>query len=350
MMMAMTGRDDDAAGGGRTAGDRPGDRPGERHGAGPGPAEAAARHALDAYPTLVTAGVAFTCVEEVDRRWRVLSAANDTPQQARDELAHHFLVIAAESDGAAAGAEFRRAAGVLARERHDELVVAARRFRIGRIERSARMGPDGPEPPRSTDPDSPAGEPSTSRRSIGFIDENALTGTAAAVTRHALHNRIPELGTARMRDDASRALDTHPRLVLLPAEFAVAEEAEGRWQPLNGASEVTPQAARDSLITYFRVIIPGPDSADETFARFAGELGHESPGPAVVEEYAGAADLLERDRLNDLRVAARHFRVIRVEQIVRLGRDGPEPPRPSDPDPYGPPAAHLDANDAPGTV
>jgi hypothetical protein len=318
---------------------------GERSGAAdpsPGSAEAEARHALDAYPTLVTAGLVFSCLEEVHRRWLIFSTGNDTPRQAQDDLAHHFLAFASEFADEAVREEFRRAADLLDGERRDELTVAGRRFRIGRIEKSARLGPDGPEPPRSSDPDSSPGTThSLPKRSLGFIDSNALTGTAAAVMRYALHNKAPEFDTAEMRHDAARALDTHPRLMLLPAEFAIAEEIHGRWRPFTGGSEVTPQAARDALITYFRVIIPGPDSPDETFARIADELGHKSPGPAVCEEYAKAADLLHRRRLDDFRVAGRHFRIMRIDQMVRLGPDGPEPPRPSDHDRYGPPAAHL---------
>lgn len=317
-------------------------------------AEAEARRAFDAYPDMVTAGVVFTCLEEVDRRWRILASDYETPQDARNGLAHIFLKTAAEVGETEADAEaaerFRAAADVLDWERHDEMTVAGRRFRVGRLERSARTGPDGPEPPRCSDPQWPSGDGRTApSRTLGFIHRNALTGTAAAMLRCALHNRVPESDSADARRDAAGALQTHPRIVLLPAEFVVAEEIDGRWRPRANVTYATVGTALDSLADYFRVVVPGPDSPEPQYARIAAELGYESPGPAVCAEFARAADIVDRDRLTDVRVAGQHFRIVRVEQIVRLGLDGPEPPRPSDPDPYLPPAVLMHDYDQPGS-
>ncbi|HEX6471973.1 MAG TPA: DUF5954 family protein [Streptosporangiaceae bacterium] len=310
-------------------------------------AEVEARRAFDAYPDLVIAGVVFTCLEEIDGRWYIHSTDHETPQDARNGLSHIFLKIASRSAGPVAE-RFRAAADVLDWERHDEMTVAGRRFRVGRIERSARSGPDGPEPPRRSDPRSaPGGARVGQARTIGFIVDNALTGTAAAMLRYQLHNRVPDPGTGEGRGDAERALRTHPRIVLLPAEFVVAEEIGGRWRPRTGITYATVRAAGDSLVDYFRVVVPGPDSPEPRYARIAAELGYESPGPAVCEEFARAAALLEREDLDDIRVAGQHYRIVRVEQIVRTGADGPEPPRPSDHDPYLPPAVLMQDHERP---
>jgi hypothetical protein len=52
--------------------------------------------------------------------------------------------------------------------------------------------------------------------------------------------------------------------------------------------------------------------------------------------YAAAADQLDAERISDVEVAGRRFRVVRVERLMRIGPDGPEGPRPSDPDPQPP--------------
>jgi uncharacterized protein DUF5954 len=302
-------------------------------------AEVQARHALDAYPEVRVAGVVFACLEEVEHRWRILASDYDTPQEGRNGLTHIFLKSAAQTSDEAEEEELRAAAELLNWERHDELTVNGRRYRVGRIERAVRMGPDGPEPPRSSDPASPPGAAwrQVPDRSLGFIDEIAISGTAAAVTRYWMRNRTPNCPTEEMKHDAGRALDTHPRLVLIPATFMVAEQIDGDWRPAVGGTNPTPQAARDNLADHFRVTIPGPDNPDPYFARAAVHMGMKSPGPAACQHYADAADLIDREHRNDIHVADRHFRIVRVEQLLRLGADGPEPPRPSDPD--GPPAA-----------
>lgn len=242
----------------------------------PGAAEAEARRALDAYPTPVAAGVVFTCLEEVDRRWRILATDSDSPQQARDELAHLLLLFASESDEEAVAEKLRAGADLLDRERHDDLTVVGRRFRIGRIEKLARVGLEGPEPPRSSDPETPSdpekpSDPETTpgvgraapSRSLGFIADNAMRGTAAAITRYELHSKVPESTTAEEHRDAARAVQTRQELVLQAAEFIVAEETDGRWRPHVTGSDATPQAAR-GLTDYFRVVIPGPDRTTTT--------------------------------------------------------------------------------------
>ena len=302
--------------------------------------EAEARSALRTHPTLMTAGVEYTCLEEVDRRWRIISAAHQHPQDGRDDLAHRFRVRAGETSDPGVLAELSEAYELLDREVRDELWTAGRRYRVGRLERVVRVGRDGPEPPRPSDPESPAGTGRRpARRALGFLNANAMTGTAAAIMRYDMRNKVLADATPEMARDAARALDSHPKVVLLPTEYMVAEEVDGAWRSAGWGLNATPQAARDSLSEYFRVIIPGPDSTDPGAARAAVIMGRRSPGAAVCARFRAAAESLDRHHLDDVRVEDRHFRVVRVEQAVRTGFDGPEPPRPSDPDPYGPPAA-----------
>lgn len=302
--------------------------------------EAEARRALRRYPRLMTAGVEFTCLEEVDRRWRIISAAHPHPQDGRDELAHWLRTLAGDAPDPGLVGELRTAYELLDREVRDEVRTGGRRYRVGRLERFVRTGQGGPETPRPSDPESPAGaRRPPSRRALGFLHANALTGTTAAVVRYTMRNRVPGGTTPEMTRDAVRALDSYPRVLLLPAEYLVAEEVDGAWRSAALGLAATPQAARDALSDYFLRVVPGPDSLDPGTARAAVALKRRSPGAAACARYRAAADRLVGDRLDDISVVGRHFRVVRVEQAVRAGADGPEPPRPSDPDPYGPPAA-----------
>jgi hypothetical protein len=307
----------------------------QRDGGSVGAAEAEARRALDAYPGLAWVGVAYACLERVGPRWRTLATGLESPQQARDHLAHLLLLDADQAAGEAEREELRATAYGLDDDPRNEVCVAGRLFRIGRVDRSVRMGPDGPEPPRPSDPDRAPGEPDPAPRCLGFIDGLALRGTAAAVLRYELSSRVPDSG-GREREDARRSLDSHPRLVLLPVEFTVAEEVEGRWRPLVAQTFVTPQGAREQLMDHLRPTrlaeLAGDARVRDVYARLQELIDSRRPGPEVCAEWERAAERLERERLDDLRTAGYHFRVIRVDQVLRLGVDGPEPPRPSDAD------------------
>jgi len=85
----------------------------------------------------------------------------------------------------------------------------------------------------------------------------------------------------------------------------------------------TPAGARLSLLRYFRDYVP----------RF------EQPGPGVCAAYAQAAGTMEQDQLDEVTANGRRFRITRVERLARMRAGLPEPPRPSDFDPYSPPAA-----------
>ena len=80
----------------------------------------------------------------------------------------------------------------------------------------------------------------------------------------------------------------------------------------------TPEKARTSLLHYFR------DHA----------LRFEQPGSDVCAAYARAADEMEQGQLNEITANARRFRITRIQSLVRMRGGLPEPPRPSDYDPY----------------
>lgn len=105
---------------------------------------------------------------------------------------------------------------------------------------------------------------------------------------------------------------------ILPAGFVygVMEHVVGGWQ-MDSMQSSTPQAARDGLGWWFRVLARTRSTQEQ--AR---------------EEYWAASALLETERLNTLTAAGREFRIVRADQSYRYSQlAGPEPPRPGD---YGP--------------
>ncbi|AZS85882.1 DUF5954 family protein [Streptomyces griseoviridis] len=294
-------------------------------------AEQEAWQARELYPDLNGLALAeFFHAKELDSGgWKLSKYPSDAPQGARDSLGHHFRVRAAEAEKAGDGEahrEWMSAAVRMDREVVDEIRVRGERFRIVRASRFLRTGPEGPEPPRPSDPD-PAvpGEAHTlpSRIEGHVIDPRLGTGLADGLLRLDLlrfFGSVPG-APAGMREDALDAAERCPGGVLLPAVFMISERVEGRWQAFHpGASDDTPQGARDGLATWLRVMAP-----------FTLVMTDEDRAA-----YARAADLLDEKRCDDLTVDGRWFRVTRVERLVRLGPEGPEGPRPHDFDPDPP--------------
>jgi Family of unknown function (DUF5954) len=286
-----------------------------------------AADALLAYPVAVPTGPVFAVVERVPAGWQVLRTGEYTPQAGRDTLGALLRQDAARLGHGPAGetspqrAELLGAAALLNTERHDELRVAGRRLRVARVEEFVRLGPSGPEPPRPSDGD--AQQPGNGYRgrdpAHGFTIVAEMPGSPALLGER--FDGLPARGNvaADVWEQAHWALLTHPMVAVLPARFAVSEiKPSGAWSMMSGAS-TSPQAARDALATYFTHF--GPDTAADDQATAA---------------YAAAARLLEHQRPVGLTVAGRRFQVIRVEQVMRLCEDGPEPPRPSDYDPDPP--------------
>ncbi|MGI5195354.1 DUF5954 family protein [Streptomyces sp. CA-288835] len=283
-------------------------------------AEQEAWQARERYPQLLGVGIPefFHARECEQGGWQLSDYGSDTPQGARDMLGSHFRRSAKEAEDAgdaSARGKWMAAAKRMDREVVDELTVLGGRFRIVRASRFIRMGGNGPEPPRPSDPDPLDADHVRPRGQV--IDPYTGTGLADGILKLDLVRFVGVVPGAPpdVADDARRALATHPGGVLLPAVFMISERVDGSWKPHNpGASHRSPRAARDVLASYLRVMGPFELRLDE----------------AAREEYARAADRLDEKRSNVASVAGRRFRVTRVERLVRIGPDGPEGPRPSD--------------------
>nr|MDT0657124.1 DUF5954 family protein [Micromonospora sp. DSM 115978] len=294
-----------------------------------------ARRRSIGYPRLLWGAPTFGSAEEVDGHWRILSLYGDSqPQGARDGLGSHFRKLLSETPDTAANAAARRAYraafNLLDWEVVDDLTVNDRRYRVIRGQPFVRMGPDGPEPPRPTDPDPyPPGETHRAPSPLnGFvIDPAAATGLADGLLRMEMIPAFYKAGIVPddVRIDSRRALSSHPNVVLLPVGFTVGEYVHGRWQPRSFATYPTPQGARDAGAVTFSDILPHEDATiDEVMAAYHRALT-ERPSP----------------RSDDFVVRGVRCRVTRVETFVRVGPDGPEGPRPSDWDPEPPPERHF---------
>ncbi|MEV0536970.1 DUF5954 family protein [Kitasatospora sp. NPDC050463] len=106
------------------------------------------------YPSLMTMPPAFGGLQRTDDgAWRILGCHATTPQTARDDLGHGFRCWGRADPSTRSAA----AADRLDAERGHELRAADRRFRLVWVEPVVRLGPDGPELPRTSDwdPDLP---------------------------------------------------------------------------------------------------------------------------------------------------------------------------------------------------
>jgi hypothetical protein len=292
-------------------------------------ADEQAWQARDVYPDLCFAGgPVFGVAHERDQGgWELHGYfTNLFPQDARDSMGPCFRKMAQEHpEDSAARTECLRAAERLDWEAVDEITVLGTRYRVVRADQFLRSGPYGPEPPRATDPD-PGGPGRSDGRpdpAEGFvIDPVTATGMSEGILKLELLEAMRQRGSvpSEVRDDLARAMRTHPGGVLVPPTFIIGELTRGRWGPVTVAASPNPQAARNSLVSHLRVWIP-----------YEQDLG---PDQRVI--FATAADTVEEERANEVTVAGRRFRIVRVERLVRIGLDGPEGPRPSDPDPHPP--------------
>jgi hypothetical protein len=309
--------------------------------------EADAMEATVRYPHLAFRGPVFgIAVQEpaVGPEWRVLKPVVDgMPQMARDGLQSHlFFTAKDDTDDPAVRRELLAGVAVLEREPANEVEACGVRYRVVRGDEFVRVGDDGPEPPRPTDPE-PA-ERSWERnardipsRDLGFaLDPDQVEGPAAGALKLGLREfaytgvRFPP----DVRADSERAVVTHPELVLLPTGFGVAERAGTGWQP-RGALMATPHDARRLLYGGMAEMWPLLYEFDDAKkARYA----------KAAEEYRALG------RADEFQVDHRVFRISRVERMLRTGPDGPETPRPSDVDEYGPMKMHPTMDPQDGTL
>jgi hypothetical protein len=113
--------------------------------------------------------------------------------------------------------------------------------------------------------------------------------------------------------DACRAIAAYPETIPVGPLFTAAERVADGWQVVCPCDPL-PQGARELLADHLEDTA-GHDASARSAVRL---LRREPVGRAAVDE---------------VRTAGRRFRVIRIEQLVRTGPDGPEPPRPTDFDP-----------------
>jgi hypothetical protein len=287
-----------------------------------GSARLEALRARQTHPATLWFGPVYGLTERTEAGWLMSTMSDPTPQAARDGLGWWFRIMARRrSTPEAVREEYWAASALLERERLNELVVAGRRFHVVRADRFYRYGLTGPEPPRSTDPDTVRADPyrSLERLTGGLLGPAEEPGGAALLgERWEVVPRGPMV-PAEVTRDAQRALTTHPKVAMLAVRFAVAEEKDGHW-PAHTDATPSPHEARRTLAAYFSEIVP--DMLQ--------------PAEKDLAAYREAARRLRSERMHQVRVAGRRFRIIRVETAVRVGPDGPEPPRPSDHDPEPP--------------
>ncbi|MFF7011302.1 DUF5954 family protein [Streptomyces fimicarius] len=298
------------------------------------------------YPNIVVRGPLFGLAEQRrgDRpRWRLMGELDTGfPQMTRDEL-NSLLWFRAKDDveDRAVRRSLLEAVTRLETEPVNEVTADGVRYRVVRADEFTRIGGGRLEPPRATDPDDDSWDPDAPdpSRTKGFVvDHAAAVGLAEGIDRAGLlqlsytASRYPE----DVRADSHRALTTHPGVVLLPTTFRVVERKELSWSMVTGQYS-TPQGARRALVHHLTRPVPElPDLPDMP----------ELPEWMQVDEkeaaiHARAAKkFTARRRPNELVVRGRQYEVVRVERVMRIGPDGPETPRPSDVDDYGPSKIH----------
>lgn len=279
------------------------------------------------HPAALWFGPAYGVTERTEAGWLMSAMSDPTPQAARDGLGWWFRVLARRrSTPEADREEYWSASALLEAERRNELLVAGRRFRVVRVDRFFRYGLGGPEPPRPGDPDeSPVDARHTRMLTGGLLGPGEEPGGKALLgERWEVVPRGPMV-PPDVTHDARTALRTHPRVALLTPMFAVTEERDGHWPPITGAIP-SPADARRALATYLRDMAPVLSA----------------PSEEELTDYHRAASLLGSKPVHQVRAAGRRFRVIRLETAVRVGPDGPEPPRPSDHDPDPPLTGETD--------
>lgn len=299
--------------------------------------EADAMEASRRYPYLSLRGPVFgVAVQEpaVGPQWRLLKPVTDgMPQMTRDGLNSYLWFRAKDgTDDPAVRRELLAAVAVLEHEPVNEVEACGIRYRVVRGDEFARSGDDGLEPPRPTDREPAERSWDRKVREVPFpdvdfvLDPGHVDGPAAGALKLGLRDfaytgsRFP----SDVRGDSERAVVSHPELVLLPTGFGVAERGEHGWQPC-GTLMATPHDARrllyDGMAEVWAMLYQYDDTKKARYAKAA-------------EEFRALG------RADEFRVDDRLFRICRVGRLLRMGPDGPETPRPSDLDEYGPMRIH----------
>ncbi|MFD3957716.1 MULTISPECIES: DUF5954 family protein [Streptomyces] len=308
--------------------------------------EADAFASVRKYPNIVVRGPLFGLAEQrrgERPRWRLLGELDTGfPQMARDELNSYLWNKAKdEAEDRAERRSLLDAVTLLETKPVNEVTAAGVRYRVVRADEFARIGGGRLEPPRATDPDEDGWDldaPETSRTKGFVVDHAAAVGLTEGMDRVGLlhlsytASRFPD----DVRADSQRALTTHPGVVLLPPTFRVVERNEQSWSMVTG-QHATPQGARRALVDH--LTRPMPELPDLPGMPELPEWMKVDEKEAAVNERA-AKKFTARRRPNELVVRGKRFDVVRVERVMRIGPDGPETPRPSDTDDYGPSQIH----------
>jgi hypothetical protein len=278
---------------------------------------AAEERARRTYPSVRWFHVTYGVAEQAGGGWLINPAAHVYPQEARDAMGFGFRVQALRRSTPPAHREaYWEASALLERERRDEVTVAGRRFRTVRVDRFVRSGAAGLEPPRPTDPDDlPEPDGDLSRTPIPrawLPGSDELFGERWEIVPAGTH--VP----ADITRDARRALRTHPLVARLAPRFVVVKAVGPLWKPCSPYFH-SPSAAR---------------------TRLARDLTARTEAERDVRERAklrASSDALRTGPVREVAVrGAPTHRSARVEYVIRMNDDGPEPPRPSDDDPIDP--------------
>lgn len=277
------------------------------------------------YRKLFPAGTDFGYAVQTGREWRIGCLGACDPAGARYSLASELRRGAAERD-ARFGRAMLNVADRLDPEEgeqlpKDEWEIGDRRYRVIRIEKFTLIGKRVMEPPRATDAD-PAGD---DRYLTGhLLDPLAPAGRWEAQLRLNLVGHLPIRGTVPdiVITEARHAIHTHPGVVLLPPTFIVMEIKGESWKPLTCAEG--PDEARTGLAEHFGEMLPR-----------LREFQADPASPEEIAQWDRAAARIKTMSGPEFHVLERRFRIVRVSRMLRLGRDGPEAPRPSDQERYG---------------
>ncbi|MFA1548271.1 DUF5954 family protein [Actinomadura chokoriensis] len=257
--------------------------------------------------------------------WRIGSLGADEPSAARYGLAIDLRTAADDEPDPATAEAMLAAAGRLDPEEGEQLAkdeweIGDRRYRIVRVEKFIQFGDRVLEPPRSTDADLAA----DGLLRDHLIDPAEPCGQWEAQLRLNLVGFMPAAGTVPdiVRTEARHAIRAQPGVVLLPPTFISVELNGDSWATLAGGDD--PSEARDRLARHFTGRLP-------RLREFEGD----PPSAEELAEWEAMAAGIRATRGHSFSVRGREFRTVRVSRMLRLGRDGPEAPRPSDQERYG---------------
>ena len=281
------------------------------------------------YPKLIPAGSPdFGFAVQHGAEWRIGCVGAADPEGGRRSLAAHLRRSVAETGPAP---ELARAMlGVADRLdpeegeqlAKDEWEIGDRRYRVIRVEKFTLIGGGAMEPPRATDTD-PAG-PTLLRDQP--IEPLAPAGHWETQLRLNLVGFRPVPGTVPdvVQTESTHAIRTHPGVILLPPTFTVVEIEDGAWDPVTGGDG--PLQARDNLACHFTELLP-----------LLREYRGDPASAAELAEWGRAAAEIRAADGYEFAALGRRFRTVRISRMMRVGRDGPEGPRPSDQERYGDP-------------